>query len=84
MTDVKIKPLVWREARVSDKWPRYSAESIFGDYEALQWSNGAFGGSIPVQGTKNKEFTSDSLESAKEVCQADFDGRIRSALASSL
>lgn len=81
MTEVKVQSLVWRAARVSDKWPREVAESIFGNYEALQWSDGSFGGSTPSEGI-NKEFSCQSIETAKELCQADFDARIRSALAS--
>lgn len=69
---MKAKQLDWREARVSDRWPRYSAESVFGNYEALQWSDGSFGGSVP----DNKEFSCDSLEEAKRICQADYEGRV--------
>lgn len=72
---MKAKPLEWREARVSDRWPRYSADSVFGRYEAMQWSDGSFGGSIP----DSKEFCCDSLDEAKMICQTDYESRIDTA-----
>jgi hypothetical protein len=69
---MKVKPLAWREARVSDKWPRYDADSAFGHYEVLQWSDGSFGGSVPV----NREFSCENLDAAKKICQADYESRV--------
>jgi len=76
---LKLKPLAWRDARISNRWPRYVAETIVGNYEALQWSDGTFGGSVPSEGI-NKEFSCESVESAKEICQADFERRLSAAI----
>lgn len=79
MAEMEIKALEWREARVSDKWERYDANSIVGHYEVLEWSDGGFGGSTPTE-DGSKEFSCDSIEAAKAICQADFDRKIMSAL----
>lgn len=79
---VTVKPLQWREARISDRWRRETADSILGQYEAVEWSDGSFGGSVPSEDRDepNEEFTALSLEAAKATCQADYEQRILSAL----
>lgn len=76
-----VKPLKWRAARVSDKWERYEAETMFGTYEALEWSDGTYGVSIPVADGPAKEFRAQTIKAAKAAAQADYDARILSALA---
>lgn len=76
---VAVKNLEWKDGRISNKWERLTAETIFGQYEALEWSDGGFGGSIP-NGEGSEEFSSVSLEAAKAAAQADFETRIRSAI----
>jgi hypothetical protein len=73
----KVKALVWKEARISDQWERFSAECVFGCYEVLEWSDGGFGGTLPGSLT---EFDADSIEAAKAAAQADYERRIRSAI----
>lgn len=76
-----VKPLEWREARVSDRWERYSADTLFGSYEALEWSNGTFGGSVPVGGDEpNEEFVAASIEEAKDIAQNHYEAKIGPAL----
>jgi hypothetical protein len=73
-----VRPLIWRDAKVSDRWPRKAAHSPFGDYEALQWSDGSFGGSIPADDPDNPnvEFTAETLEAAQAAAQADHAARV--------
>lgn len=72
-----VRGLVWRTARISDQWERCVADTQFGTYEALEWSGGGFGGTIPARG----EFGGHgSLAEAINVCQADYEQRILSAI----
>lgn len=80
-TEVKVRELEWIEARISDQWERFTAESILGGYEVLEWSDGGFGGTFPGVGEDiGMEFSASSIETAKAAAQADFERRIRSAL----
>lgn len=80
----EIKPLEWVEMRVSDKWERFEADSVFGRYEALEWSNGGYGGTFaPVaEGARGVEFSVNSLKEAKRVCENDYIMRISCLLVS--
>lgn len=82
MSDIQFKRLAWEEARVSDKWERYSAESPFGNYEALEWSNGGYGGTLaPVsEDTRGVEFNASSMQAAKDICNQDYVMRITDLL----
>jgi hypothetical protein len=82
MDAIKVKPLEWREARASDRWERFTAESILGRYEVLEWSNGGFGGTLaPQPGEDNGlEFTAANMGDAKTIAQADYERRILSAI----
>lgn len=79
------KPLNWIEARISDRWQRFFAETPLGDYEALEWSDGTFGGSVPADDPDgiNIEFRSASIEAAKLRCQEHFNRRVAELLGSS-
>lgn len=81
-TAAKVKPLVWEDAKISSQCVRQTAETLFGVYEALQWSDGTYGGSIPTGSDEpNKEYGDlPTLEAAKAAAQADHDARIRAAL----
>lgn len=74
--DLQVKPLKWVEARCSDRWERYTAESLLGAYEVLEWSNGGFGGTLARGG----EFSAESIEAAKAIAQSDYETRVRSVL----
>lgn len=78
----EVKKLQWYEARVSDAWERYSAESAFGNYEALEWSNGGYGGTLaPVdEDARGVEFNANSIEAAKQICEADYAMRVAKLL----
>ena len=78
----RIKPLEWVEARVSDRWERYSADSIVGRYEVLEWSNGGYGGTMAPVGDDDPgvEFTAQTMDEAKAMAQEDFNQRIYSAI----
>jgi hypothetical protein len=82
MTEKTEHTLNWYEARCSDQWERFSADSVFGSYEALEWSNGGFGGTFaPVaEGVRGIEFSAASLEHAKEICERDYSMRISELL----
>ena len=80
----KVKALEWREARISNERGRYTAVSVFGDYEALEWSNGGFGGITPANATDEgaavTEFDATSMDEAKAAAQADYEKRVLSCL----
>lgn len=80
----KVKALEWREARISNERGRYTAVSVFGDYEALEWSNGGFGGTMPANATDEEaavtEFDAASMDEAKAAAQADYEKRVLSCL----
>lgn len=79
MSDERVtEKLPWREARVSDKWERYSAESVFGNYEALEWSNGGYGGTLAPasEDARGVEFDATSIDHAKSICEADYAVRL--------
>lgn len=80
--NVQVKPLVWRSARFSDRYAREAAETIVGEYEVLEWSDGTFGGTLPSSNRDElgKEFSAATLEDAKAFAEADYERRIRSAL----
>jgi len=80
---VTVKPLVWADAKISDRSPRLSAECIIGTYEALQWSSGDFGWSAPnpERELNNVEYGGvPTLEAAIDAAQADYAARIIAAL----
>jgi hypothetical protein len=82
MSHIEVKALEWEEARFSDKYERYVAYTILGMYEALEWSDGSYGGSIPAKDREahNEEFSAQSIDHARAIAQSDFEMRIRSAL----
>lgn len=71
-----VKPMEWRNAKVSDNSPRFVAETPIGNWEVLLWSDGTFGGADP----DGVEFEAGSLELAQSAAQADYTARILSAL----
>ena len=77
-----VKPLEWKEARFSDEWERFTAETIIGRYEVLKWSDGGYGGSIPGASVEEqgREFNAPSMLEAKAVAQADYERRILSVI----
>ncbi|MAK86551.1 MAG: hypothetical protein CMK96_06335 [Pseudomonas sp.] len=78
----KVKPLVWKDSRFSSS-PRETASTLVGCYEAMLWSSGQYGGSVPSEDEDEswREFDGcGSMEEAKAVCQADYERRILSAL----
>jgi len=79
---VVVKQLEWVGARISTMWEHFEAQSIVGRYEALEWSDGTFGGTIPPidPDEHGTEFTAPTMEDAKAVAQSDFERRILSAL----
>jgi hypothetical protein len=70
----QVKALEWREARISDSHPRFTADSIIGRYEVLQWADGSFGGTFTPhdEDESSREFDAVSLEDAKATAQADY------------
>lgn len=85
MSKIQVKPLQWYDARVSDKRERFSAESVFGNYEVLEWSNGGYGGTFaPIsEDADGIEFSAISIEAAKYICDADYSNRILALLVNS-
>lgn len=81
---LRVMALEWREARVSNKWERYTAVCVLGGYEVLEWSDGTFGGSMaddPLhEDCNSKEFSAASISEAQAMCQADYEWRILAAL----
>ena len=77
-----VKPLVWRDAKVSDNGERETANCLVGLYEAIRWSSGDYGGTLAHHpDEKGKKFGGCfSLNEAKAACQADYERRILLAL----
>lgn len=72
-----MQQLEWRDAKISDHSPRMVADSIFGTYEILRWSDGSFGGTIPDR----MEFDDHSyiefgnavdMEQAREIAEYNY------------
>lgn len=79
---VKVKALIWEEARLSTFYERFTAVSILGQYEAMEWSDGTYGWTAPPAAPNEigKEFNAETMEAAKAAAQADYEARILSAL----
>jgi len=79
---VKVKPLKWKLAKISDEWDRFSVETIFGSYEALEFSDGTCGFSSPdlCEETSVEHGGFKTIEDAKAAAQADYEQRILSAI----
>ena len=79
---VKVKALVWEEARFSSRWERFVSNTLIGVYEALEWSNGEYGWSRPgkYRDDIGEEFLATSISEAKAAAQADYERRILSAI----
>ena len=75
---VAVKALEWREVRCSDRWVRFTAETILGNYEAFEWSDGGYG-MVVIPG---EELTFVTMAEAMSAAQADYEQRVRSALVS--
>lgn len=76
---VIVKPLEWLEVPCSDRWKRFSAKTILGNYEALEWLDGGFG-MVVVPG---EELTFVTFAEARPAAQAHYEQRILSALQTS-
>ena len=83
---VTVKPLVWQSSRVSDRYERFSADSPWGRYEALEWSDGSFGGTLPRVDcdSDSVEFSVESMSAALAYCQADYVERMKPLFADPL
>ena len=83
---VTVKPLVWKSSRVSDRHERFSANSPWGKYEALEWSDGTFGGTLPRVDcdSDSVEFSVESMSAAMAYCQADYVERMKPLFADPL
>lgn len=74
---VQVPALEWCEARVfSLKYERFTANSIFGVYEVLEWISKDYGARFPSGG----EFSFATPDAAKAAAQADFEQRVISCL----
>ncbi len=79
----KVKKLQWEDANFSDNGERETADCLAGSYEVLRWSSGDYGGTFAKRkdAQRGEEFDGcDSMDEAKEKCQADYSRRILSAL----
>lgn len=83
---VTVKPLVWQSARVSDRYERFSANSPWGKYEAIEWSDGTFGGTLPPADCDigGVEFSVESMSAALSYCQVDYVERMKPLFADPL
>jgi len=79
--DTMVNLLVWIESRRDDKWERFSAFSVIGRYEAIEWSDGEFGWSFTPHDADDETGVAGgdaiSTEAAKAAAQAHLGARGR-------
>jgi hypothetical protein len=79
---VRVKPLEWRDAKISDKWQRWTSDTLFGQYEVLEYSDGGFGWNVSFHDADIEalQYSAEGIDAAKAAAQADYERRVIAAL----